>query len=74
MSGEQFRTLKGLLGRRVSLALADGTRIDDCQLISFAGCEGREFWVFSNGTDLFVSRDRVTDVWEAPTPTTARVA
>jgi hypothetical protein len=74
MSGEQLRTLKGLLGRKVSLALADGTRIDGCQLASFAGCDGGEFLVFSNGTDLFVSRDNVTDAGEAPTPTTARVA
>lgn len=51
-------------GRRVSVALSDGTRIDDCQLVS-AGRHGtRTAWLFVNGADRFVSLHRIADVWE----------
>ena len=53
-------------GRQVSVALDDGSRIDDCQLVS-SGRHGVEsLWLFVNGADRFVSLDRVIDVWEAP--------
>jgi hypothetical protein len=58
----QFRWLEG---RRVSLALKDGSRIDDCQLIS-AGRNGvSSLWLFTNGRDLFVALDNVVEAWEA---------
>jgi hypothetical protein len=51
-------------GRQVCLALAGGTRIDDCQLIS-AGRPGTStVWVFSSGADTFVPLADVLDVWE----------
>ena len=53
---------KGLEGCRVSLALVNGSRIDDCALIS-AG-RGDRLWVYSNGSDTFVPLDQVTDLWE----------
>lgn len=52
-----------LQGRRVTLALTDGTRIDDCQLVS-AGDTGMA-WVFVNGADRFVPRADIRAVWEA---------
>jgi hypothetical protein len=56
--------LRALEGRRVSLALADGSRIDDGQLIS-AGRRGLEtVWVFANGADTFLRLMDVLDVWE----------
>jgi hypothetical protein len=64
--------LKALEGRRVSLALADGSRIDDGQLIS-AGRRGLEtVWVFANGADSFLRLMDVLDVWEPSTVTRAR--
>jgi hypothetical protein len=58
--------LAAMEGRRVCLALDDGSRIDGCQLIS-AGRSGQATaWVFSNGTDAFVPLCRITDVWEEP--------
>ena len=51
-------------GRQVSVALADGSRIDDCQLVS-AGRSAGTLWLFTNGVDLFVALDDVTAVWEA---------
>ena len=62
MSNEGLRQWEG---RQASIALADGSRIDDCQLVS-AGRHGAEtLWLFTNGADLFVSLSDVTAVWEA---------
>lgn len=53
-----------LEGQRVNLALADGSRLDDCELVS-AGHGAATLWVFVNGGDVFVSVDDITDAWEA---------
>ena len=42
----------------------NGSRIDDCQLVS-AGRPGlQSLWVFSNGADAFIPLELVLDVWE----------
>jgi hypothetical protein len=65
MTVERVTSLIGHLeGRRVSVALADGSRLDDCELVS-AGHGARTLWLFVNGSDVFVPVDRVTDAWEA---------
>ena len=53
-----------LEGHRVSLALADGSRLDDCELVS-AGHGATTLWLYVNGGDVFVSVADVTDAWEA---------
>jgi hypothetical protein len=54
-----------LEGLRVSVALTDGSRLDDCELVS-AGRVGRAtLWLFVNGSDVFVPVADVTDAWEA---------
>ena len=53
-----------LEGRQVSVALRDGSRIDDCQLVSAPRLRTATVWLFSNGADLFVAADDVVDVWE----------
>jgi len=57
--------LRGFEGRRVSVALADGSRIDDCQLVSSGRNRARNLWLFANGQDTFVAFDDVVDLWEA---------
>ena len=52
-------------GRQVSVALADGSRIDDCQLVSAGRNGAGTLWLFTNGSDLFVPLGKVTAVWEA---------
>lgn len=52
-------------GRQVSVALADGSRIDDCQLVSAGRHGARTLWLFTNGADVFVPLADVTAVWEA---------
>lgn len=57
-------SLHGLEGRQVSVALRNGRRIDDCQLVSAPRARAETVWLFSNGDDLFVSLTDVIDVWE----------
>ena len=65
MTNDRLRVLtKHLEGHRVSVALVDGSRLDDCQLVS-AGRHGvQSLWLHSNGADVFVTIQDVTDVWE----------
>jgi hypothetical protein len=62
MTAQQKRDMRKLEGRKVHLALADGSRIDEGALVS-AG--RRSVWVFTNGEDRFVPVGEVVDVWEA---------
>ena len=63
MTNEQVTQLRSLQGRHVSLALRDGSRIDDSQLVSARG--DSSVWLFSNGADIFVSLADIVAVWEA---------
>jgi hypothetical protein len=58
------RTLTLLEGRQVSVALHDGSRIDDSNLVSCGRRRARTLWLFANGEDVFVPLDEVVDVWE----------
>ncbi|HEV8625362.1 MAG TPA: hypothetical protein VG034_12950 [Acidimicrobiia bacterium] len=53
-----------LEGRRVNLALMNGSRLDDCELVS-TGHGRPTLWLFINGSDVFVPVAQVTDAWEA---------
>jgi len=53
-----------LEGLRINLALVDGSRLDDCELVS-AGHGRPTLWLFVNGADVFVPVRDVTDAWEA---------
>jgi len=57
--------LRLLEGRRVNVALRDGTRIDDCQLVSGGRNRLDNLWLFTNGEDVFVARADVTEVWQS---------
>jgi hypothetical protein len=57
--------LTALEGRRVNVALRDGSRIDDCQLVSTGRTRVASIWLFANDTDTFVALDDVADTWEA---------
>jgi hypothetical protein len=61
---DRQRTLTMLEGRQVSVALHDGTRIDDSNLVSSGRRRARTLWLFANGEDVFVPVDEVVDVWE----------
>jgi hypothetical protein len=58
-------SLHVLEGRQVSVALRNGSRIDDCQLVSAPRARTETVWLFSNGDDVFVAVTDVIDIWEA---------
>ena len=64
MAEQIHQTLRHLEGRRVGLALNDGSRIVDAQLIS-AGRPGlSSVWILIDGTDSFIPVITVAEVWE----------
>jgi hypothetical protein len=65
MMTEPRNQLAALEGRRVNVALRDGSRIDDCQLVSTGRTRVASVWLFANDTDTFVALDDVADIWEA---------
>jgi hypothetical protein len=65
--------IRYLEGHHICVALVDGSRLDDCELVS-AGRQGVDsLWLFANGADRFVALIDVTDVWES-SPLGARPA
>jgi hypothetical protein len=65
--------LRGLEGCKVSVALADGSRLDDVMLVSAGHGRTPTLWLFASGIDVFLPRLAVIDAWEAP-PVRARCA
>jgi hypothetical protein len=68
MTDELAARTKGLEGCRVSIALVDGSRIDDCELISAGHRGDARLWLYDNRADTFVSLAEVADLWEAAGP------
>jgi hypothetical protein len=64
MTRKERGQLKELEGHRVSVALEDGSRIDDCELVAVDGGPRGQLWVHANGVDSFVPFSKVADVWE----------
>jgi hypothetical protein len=62
MTTEKRRELRKLEGLAVHLSLADGSRLDDVDLVS---ARSVTLWVFDNGRDVFVPVADVVDVWPA---------
>jgi hypothetical protein len=65
MNDKQAGRLRSLEGCHVSVALSDGSRIDDCQLVSAGRGKLRQLWLYDNRADIFVALETVVDVWEA---------
>lgn len=62
MGADKRRELRRLEGGYVHLALSDGSRMDDVQLVS---AHGLSVWVFDSGGDVFVPLSRVIDFWSS---------
>jgi hypothetical protein len=65
--------LRELEGREVSLALADGSRLDAATLVSAGRGGTPTVWLFAQGIDVFLPRRSVIAAWE-PRPARARPA
>jgi hypothetical protein len=62
---EALKRFRCFEGHQVSLALTDGSTIDDCQLVSLGRDGVENLWVFANGADCFVPHAAVVDLWDA---------
>jgi hypothetical protein len=71
MTNRDWPRLRCLEGRHVSVALADGSRIDDCELVSAGHQRMHSLWIYVNGTDVFVPLGDVIDLWESAPPRVA---
>lgn len=65
------RGLRDLEGREVSLALADGSRLDAVTLVSAGRGRTPSVWIYTGGMDVFVPRPTIVDAWESPPPRAA---
>jgi hypothetical protein len=57
--------LRSIEGRQVSIALNNGVRFDDCELVSMGHHRVASLWLFADGADVFVPFDAILDVWES---------
>jgi hypothetical protein len=63
MTERQGHGLRSYEGKRVSVALLDGSRLDDCMLVSVGRGTARSAWLATGDQDLFVPWSDVVDVW-----------
>ncbi len=57
-------SLRRFEGRHVSVALRNGSRIEDCSLVSAGRNPTHSLWLFADGLDTFVALDDVVEVRE----------
>lgn len=55
--------LRGIEGRQVTVMLTDGTRFDDCHLVSVGRLWARSVWLAKGDADLFVSPDEIANIF-----------
>jgi hypothetical protein len=60
--------LQSLRGRRVGVALRNGTRIDDCELVSAGRSATATVWLVANGADVLVRREELIAMWKVTGP------
>jgi hypothetical protein len=56
--------LTSLEGRRVCVALSDGSRIDECQLVSLTRGTDGQVWLCVDDHDVFVGLADIRGAWE----------
>ena len=63
MTSRQAYDLRTYEGRRVSMALGDGSRLDDCMLVSVGRGGAASAWLANGDNDVFVPWADVVAVW-----------
>jgi hypothetical protein len=58
-------TLRPFEGTQVNILFRDGSRIDDCNLVSSGRNRLDNLWLFISGEDVFVPRADLVDIWQA---------
>ena len=62
------QTVRHLEGYKVSVALSNGDRLDDCDLVAAPRGRTNRLWLFTAGIDLFVPMADVVAMWETGHP------
>ena len=62
---EQLRQFEG---QCVSVALADGSRLEGCDLVSAGRGPAKTVWIVAGGMDVFLRLADVAGIWEASGP------
>jgi hypothetical protein len=65
MNTTTLPSMRSLEGRRVNVALRDGSRIDDCQLVAGSRPAAQTVWLFVDGIDVFLPVAAVLEMSEA---------
>jgi hypothetical protein len=65
MNSKALPRMHSLEGRHVNVALRDGSRLDDCQLVSASRPGAQTVWLFVDGIDVFLPVAAVLEIWEA---------
>jgi hypothetical protein len=68
MTKDVVAKLVHLEGRHVSVAFTDGSRLDDCELVSTGHHGAQTLWLYANGADVFAAPENVIDIWEVRPP------
>jgi hypothetical protein len=68
LSTERRSRLRRLEGRKVSVALKDGTCLSGCTLVSACRSRTGTLWLVAGDVDTFVAVDDVDEVVEAADP------
>jgi hypothetical protein len=68
MSSEALPSTHSFEGRHVSVDLRDGSRIEDCQVISAHRPGAQTVWLFVDGIDVFLPVAAIVGCSEAPRP------
>ena len=63
MTRHQAHDLRSYEGQRVNVALADGSRVDDCLLVSVGRGGVGTAWLATDASDLFLQWEDVVEVW-----------
>jgi hypothetical protein len=63
--------LKELEGHCVSLALADGSHLDNVTVVSAGRSGVTSVWLDLGGMDIFIHQSQVVDAWEPTGPRAA---
>ena len=64
MSPQMLRSFRQLEGRHVSVSLGDGSRLDDCELVSAGRGTAATLWLHDGLDDRMVAAADVVDLWE----------
>lgn len=64
MSPRTIRSFRHLEGHHVSVALCDGSRLDDCELVSTGRGRAGTLWLHDGQDDRMVKAADVIDLWE----------